>query len=136
MGRRGTAALNSAVTFNPWRQLRRRATDDVLVPRLRWCDSFFCRLRGLTGRCALAPGEGLVLVEAADSRLATAIHMFFVNFSIAVIWVDTAGRVVDTRLARPWRPLYVPRARARYVVEAEPELLERVKIGDEVEFAQ
>lgn len=115
-------------------QLRRRATGEVLLARLRWCSSFLCRLRGLTWRGGLAPGEGLILVEAADSRLATAIHMFFVFFPIVAIWLDRDGRVVDTRLARPWRPLYVPRAPARYVVEAAPALLEKITVGEELEF--
>jgi uncharacterized membrane protein (UPF0127 family) len=75
-----------------------------------------------------------VLVEAAEGRLATAIHMLFVSFPIAVIWLDNTGRVVDTRLGRPWRPLYLPRARSRYVVEAAPALLERVSLGEALDF--
>lgn len=115
-------------------QLRRRSTGEILLARLRWCSSFRCRLRGLTLRASLAPGEGLVLVEAAEARLAAAIHMLFVSFPIAVLWLDSTGRLVDTRLARPWRPLYVPRAPARYVVEAGPALLERVSLGEELDF--
>ncbi|MBI3360458.1 MAG: DUF192 domain-containing protein [Chloroflexi bacterium] len=116
-------------------QLRRRATGEVILARMRWCSSFLCRLRGLTWRAGLAPDEGLVLVEAKDSQLDAAIHMFFVFFPIAAIWLDSNGRVVDTRLARPWRPLYVARAPARYVVEAAPALLEKISVGEELDFA-
>ncbi len=77
----------------------------------------------------------LVLVEGAESRAATSIHMFFVPFPISVIWINTAGRVVDKALALPWRPFYAPRAPARYTLEAEPALLERVAIDDELDFA-
>ncbi len=101
-----------------------------------WCSSFFCRLRGLMFRRRLAPGEALLLVEAADHRAAAAIHMFFVPFSIAVIWINAAGRVVDKVEAKPWRPFYAPRAPARYTLEAEPEVLNRVSIGDEVVFEE
>jgi hypothetical protein len=106
-----------------------------LVAGARWCETFLSRLRGLMFRRALAPGEALVLVEGVESRAATAIHMFFVPFPITVIWVNTAGRVVDKVLALPWRPFYGPRAPARYTLEAEPALLERIAIDDELDFA-
>jgi uncharacterized membrane protein (UPF0127 family) len=115
-------------------QLRKRATGEILLARLRWCTSFGCRLRGLTWRRGLAPGEGLVLVEGRESRLDSSIHMLFVFFPLAVLWLDNAGRVVDTQLARPWRPVYLPREPARYIVEAAPALLDLVSIGDELEF--
>ena len=115
-------------------QLRKRATGEILLARLRWCTSFGCRLRGLTLRRGLAPGEGLVLVERRESRLDSSIHMLFVFFPLAVLWLDNAGRVVDTQLARPWRPAVLPREPARYIVEAAPALLELVSIGDELEF--
>jgi len=115
-------------------QLRRRLTGEILLARLRWCSSFGCRLRGLWLRPIPDRGEGLVLVEPAESRLATAIHMLFVPFPISVVWLDSGGRVVDTRLALPWRPMYLPRAPARYAVEAAPTLLERVSLGEELAF--
>jgi len=101
---------------------------------VRWCTSYWSRLRGLMFRSGLNEGEALVLVEAADSRTTTSIHMFFVPFAIAAIWIDSRGRVVDKALAEPWRPFYAPRAPARYVLEAAPEFLEKVAIGDEVGF--
>ena len=115
-------------------QLRRRRTGEIILARLRWCSSFWCRLRGLTWRSGLAPGQGLALVEAAESRVGTAVHMLFMFFPIAVVWLDSGGRVVDTRLARPWRPIYVPRAPARYIVGAAPALLGLVAVGDELDF--
>lgn len=110
-------------------QLRRR--DGSLVPlQARRCATFFCRLRGLTFRRSLAPDEGLLFVEAAESRWGTAIHMFFVFFPIGVLWLATDGTVVDAVLARPFRPFYAPRAPARYYLEGPPALLEWVQIGE------
>lgn len=116
-------------------QLRKRSTGEVLLARLRWCSSFQCRLRGLTLRRPLAAGEGLALDERAEGRLGASIHMLFVTFPIAAVWLDRGGRVVDTRLALPWRPAYVPRAPARYIVEAAPALLDHIALGDELDFA-
>jgi len=79
-------------------------------------------------------GDALILAEASDGTTSTSIHMMFVFFPIAAIWIDSAGQVVDCRLAKPFRPVYVPRAPARYVLEGPPELLELLKPGDQVRF--
>ena len=50
-------------------------------------------------RSSLANDEGLLLVEARDSRLDTAIHMLFVPMDLAVIWINSKYSVVDTVLA-------------------------------------
>jgi len=105
-----------------------------LLGHVRMCTSFHCHLRGLTFRRTLDDDEGLLLVGRRENRADTAIHMFFVFFSIAAIWLDRNGRVVDARLARPFRPLYVPRAPARDVLEGPPALLQRVQVGDQLQF--
>jgi uncharacterized membrane protein (UPF0127 family) len=107
-----------------------------LLGRVRRCASFLCRLRGLTFRRALDDDEGLLLAGNRESRADAAIHMFFVFFSIAAMWLDSNGRVVDVQLARPFRPLYVPRAPARDVLEGPPAMLERVQIGDRLRFGE
>ena len=105
-----------------------------LLGHVRRCASFLCRLRGLTFRRTLGKDEGLLLVGHRASRADTAIHMFFVFFPIAAIWLDGDGRVVDAQLARPFRPLYVPRAPATDVLEGLPALLDSVQIGDQLRF--
>ena len=107
-----------------------------LLKRVRRCASFLCRLRGLTFRRSLDDNEGLLLVGKRASRADTAIHMFFVFFPIAAIWLDPNGQVVDAKLARPFRPLYVPRSPARDVLEGSPKLLEHVQIGDTLRFGK
>jgi len=107
-----------------------------VLERVRRCTSFLCRLRGLTFRRALGGDEGLLLVGRRESRADTAIHMFFVFFPIAAVWLDQSGQVVDAQLARPFRPLYVPRAPARDVLEGPLSLLERVQIGDQLRFGE
>jgi uncharacterized membrane protein (UPF0127 family) len=82
----------------------------------------------------LSDDEGLLFVTRREGRSHTAIHMLFMRFAIGVVWVDAALRVVDTALAKPWRPAYAPRAPAQYYIEANPAILERVKIGDRLRF--
>lgn len=102
--------------------------------RARWCDSFTSRLRGFTFRKNIAPSEGLILVEARESRVDTAIHMLFVWTDLAVFWLDNDLRVVDKTLARAWRPFYAPRQPARYTLETAPARLEDFQIGDQLKL--
>lgn len=112
----------------------RRETGEALVEKARWCDRPLCRLVGLQFRRRLKPGEALVLAKRKDSVAESSIHMFFVFFPLAVVWVNGAGEVTGAQLARPWRPYYASPRPARYVLEAEPELLGRVAPGDLVDF--
>ncbi len=102
----------------------------VLPLAVRRCDTFACRLRGLTFRRRLGNDEGLLFVEPAESRVGTAIHMFFVFFPIGVVWLDSEGVVVDSVIARPFRPYYAPRAAAKYFIEGPPALVTWVQPGE------
>lgn len=102
--------------------------------QVSYCDTFFTQLRGLTFRSGIAPQEGLLLVGKRDSRLDSSIHMLFVPFDLAVIWINTGMQVVDKVLAKPWRPAYFSRQPAKYVLEIHPERWVDFEIGDGVEF--
>jgi uncharacterized protein len=111
-----------------------RRTGELLVPAARWCSSRASRLRGLQYRRRLEPGEALILVKQRDSIINSSIHMLWVFFPIAAVWINSTGRVTSARLAKPWHPYYASSEPARYVLEAAPELLERIKVGDELDF--
>jgi hypothetical protein len=117
-----------------WRILRNVNTGEVVLARVRLADSFWSRFRGLQFVTNLPADEGLLFITGSESRTNTSIHMFFMFFPIAVVWLDSSGKVVDTCYAKPWRPAYAPRSPAQYFVEANPGLLERVKIGDSLRF--
>jgi uncharacterized membrane protein (UPF0127 family) len=102
--------------------------------RIKYCDTFLTQLRGLTFRARLARDEGLILVGKRDSRLDSSIHMLFVSFDLAVIWINSAMQVVDKVLAKSWRPAYFSKQPAKYVLEIHPERWGDFEIGDGVEF--
>jgi uncharacterized membrane protein (UPF0127 family) len=112
------------------------ANGDVLLRRARWVESFWDHFVGLQFAAPLPTDEGLLFVSQYEGQSHTAIHMFFVSFDIAVIWLDKDGVVVDQCLARSWRPFYAPSAPAQYFIEAHPSLLERVKVGERLRFDQ
>ena len=120
--------------MNRWRVLRNADTGEVVLNRARWCASFWCHFRGLMLTAPPPQGEGLLFVTRREGRSHTTIHMFFMLYNIAVVWLDASGKVVDKSLAKPWRPAYAPRAPAQYYIEATPDLLNRVAIGDKLRF--
>ena len=104
-----------------------RETGAVLFEAARWCESRAARLRGLQYRLRLEPNESLILVKPRDSVFNSSIHMLFVFFPIAAVWINSQGRVTSAQLAKPWRPFYASPEPARYVLEAAPDLLARVR---------
>ena len=62
--------------------------------------------------------------------------MLFMNFAIATVWLDSDWRVVDKVHAKPWRLMYAPSQPARFTLEAAPDVLEMVSIGDELVFEE
>ena len=75
-----------------------RRTGGLLGDRIVRADTFFARARGLLGRPALSPGEGLWIDPCSS------IHMFGMRFAIDVLFLD-ADRRVTRAIAdlRPWR---------------------------------
>src|SRR5687767_11397188 len=105
-------------------RLVNKNTGEELLSNVHWCSSFLCRMRGLMFRSRLHSGEGLLMVEPIPSRAGASIHMMFMNFAIATIWLDSEFVVVDTVLAKPWRLAYAPAKAAKYTLEADPALLQ------------
>ena len=98
------------------------------------CDTFWLKFRGLMFQKVLDEYSGILLVEKTDNIVNTSIHMLFMNFDIAAIWIDSQNTIVDMKIARRWRPVYKPIAPAKYVLEAHPNRISDFKIGDTIEI--
>ncbi len=111
-------------------------TGKTLATRVVRCDTFWRRGRGLMFRSPVGQEEVYLFFEGRESVTRASIHMFFVFFAIAVIWLDRDKRVVDKALARPFRPYYAPSHPAMYYVEGHPSLLSNVSVGDQLDFSE
>jgi len=103
-------------------------------PRVKYCESFLCRLRGLTFRTPVTRDEGLLLVFGRDSRMDSSIHMLGVGFDLAVFWINSDLRLVDKIVAGAWKPAFFPKEPARYVLEVHASRINDLQVGDMVEF--
>ncbi|MAU11186.1 MAG: hypothetical protein CL607_15305 [Anaerolineaceae bacterium] len=120
--------------MSEYRRIVNVTHNSVVLERAKWCISFWCRFRGLQFVTRLPENQGLLFVSDHDSKSDTTIHMLFMFMSIGVIWVNAEGIVVDKKLAKPWRLAYVPAKPAKYFIEANTSILERVSIGDKLTF--
>ena len=114
--------------------IRNVTTGEEVASRLKWCTTPFTRGLGLMFHPPLGQDEAYVFVERWESRSLTTISMLFVFFPIAVIWLDARKKVVDKVLANPFHPYYAPRQPAQYYLECHPRALEKVHVGDHLDF--
>lgn len=98
------------------------------------CDTFWTKFKGLMFASRLDPNGGLLFSDNGESRIDSSIHMLFMKFDIAVVWIDHEFRVVDVRLAKRWRLAYIPIAPAQFTLEAHPDQLKNFQIGDVLSF--
>lgn len=110
------------------------AEGQIESPRVKYCASFLCRLRGLTFRPSLTRDEGLLLVFGRNSRIDSSIHMLGVRFDLAVFWINSGMIVVDKILASAGKSAFFSKEPARYVLEVHASRLNDFQIGQRVIF--
>jgi uncharacterized membrane protein (UPF0127 family) len=73
-------------------------TGQVIVSNLKVTNTFFTRLKGLLGTKELREGDGLLI------KPCNGIHMFWMKYSIDVVFLDKEYRVVHLiKGIKPWR---------------------------------
>lgn len=94
--------------------------------------AFFSRTKGLLGRGAFGPGDGLIL------KSCQAIHMFFMRFAIDVVFANKKNRVVG--LVRGIKPFYLSPFfwRADFAVELPAGTIDasKTQVGDLLEIKE
>lgn len=101
-----------------------------------YCNSFWSKFRGYMFKPEIAINEGIILAENHESIVNTSIHMLFMRFDLAVIWLDGDLRVVDKTKAYKWRLFYAPQNKAQYVIEAHLSRFDDFQTNDQVKFEE
>lgn len=101
----------------------------IVATQLKHATGWWSRFRGLMLRSRLEPGEALAIEPCAS------IHMFFMRFSIDVIFYDRQRRVTKVRSnVRPWIGLAFGGPGSRGVVELAAGAASGVQAGDQLFF--
>lgn len=103
---------------------------------LKVCDTFFSKFRGLMLTKELPQDGGIMIVEKAESKVNTSIHMMFMNYDITVLWLNKEMVVVDKVLAKKWALFYGPKMPAQYILEIHASRFDDFEVGDKLEVVQ
>lgn len=103
---------------------------NIVCQEVETAFTFFARLKGVMFREKLYTDRGLLLAPC------NSVHMFFMRFSIDVVFIDRQYKVVGIELAlKPWRVSRQYRT-ARYALELPAGRAKDagVAVGDVLEF--
>ena len=93
----------------------------MLADRVEVADTSFKRLKGLLGRRALEPGQGLIITPC------NSIHTFFMRFPIDVVFLDKDYKVVAMAHSLPPARLFGSLLKAKQVIELPTGILKNTK---------
>lgn len=105
-----------------------------LVKRVRFADSFLAKARGLMFERKERFNYALVFPFGGEVRLGASIHMLFVFFPIAAVYLDSKKVVVDIAFLKPFAVNYTPKKPAAFLVEMPVENAGEIRIGDRLSF--
>ena len=103
---------------------------NIPLLRIENCDNFITKFKGLMFKKLLLKDEGIMLSATRESVVDSSIHMFFMNFDIAVIWLDSNLHIVDRIVAKKWHPYYLPKKPAKYTLEIHPDRFNDFVVGE------
>lgn len=105
-----------------------KPTNQILVSKLRYADTYFTRLRGLIGSPPLGLQEGILITPCKQ------IHTHFMSYPIDVVFLDKHYTVINKIEAmQPWKvSSYV--AVARYVLELPANTALAIAPADQLQF--
>lgn len=122
-------ALDSSPVVPGRLQVRNLTSGTVLGTEVELAGSSRTRTKGLLGRRTLVPGEGLWIVPCE------AVHTFFMQFAIDLVYLDRKNRVRKVRSAvRPWRISGCFVAHSVLELPAGTAAAARTKKWDQIEF--
>ncbi len=95
-------------------------------------ESFFHRLRGLMFKNKISNHQAGLFINQYENKIDSAIHMLFMNFDIAVFWIDQLNVIVDKRIAKKWGLVYYPKDKAQKILETHTDIYEKLQIGEKI----
>ena len=114
--------------------LYNRTRKAEIIKRVRFADSLFARAKGLMFEREKNFDYALVFPFKGETRARASIHMLFVFFPIAAVYLDSRKSVVDIAVLKPFKLNYTPKRKAKYLVELPAGKAKKISIGDRLGF--
>lgn len=95
-------------------------------------ENFISRLKGLMFKKNIAVNQAGLFINKNENIVDSAIHMLFMNFDIAVFWLDKKNTIVDKRIAKKWGLIYYPDVKSQKILETHTEIFDKLNIGEEI----
>ncbi|MCX6801675.1 MAG: DUF192 domain-containing protein [Candidatus Diapherotrites archaeon] len=114
--------------------LRNKTRKLAIAKKVRFADSFFLKFKGLMFEKKERFDYALVFPFGEETRLGASIHMLFVFFPMAAVYLDSGKKVVDIAILKPFILNYTPKKPAKYLIELPEEKAKLVSVGDRLEF--
>ena len=80
-------------------------------------ENFLSRLKGLMFKKNISLNQAGLFINKSENKVDSAIHMLFMNFDIAVFWLDKTNTIVDKRIAKKWGLIYYPVVKSQKILE-------------------
>lgn len=115
--------------------LKNKTKKTIVAKKTRVCRDVLSKGLGLMFTPRKAVLDRALIFEFVRKQRVE-LHMIFVFYPIDVIFLDDKKKVVETATLKPFCPSYVPKKRARYVIECEQGAIKRskTKTGDVLKF--
>ncbi len=101
----------------------------IISGKCKLLNTFFSKLNGLMFS-KLRFGDAVLLESRREGISNTAIHMFFVFYSLDIVWLNSALEVVDIKKVYPFTPYVAPKKPAKYVLEIKD--AGDLEVGDKI----
>jgi len=85
---------------------------------------------------SIPENDGLLLENNNKSRIDSAIHMIFMNFNLAVIWINEQYQVNQVKPAVIGALRVMPEEPAKYTLETHPANKRTFSKGDKLYFEE
>ena len=105
-----------------------KTKNKLITDEIIHCSSFISKATGL-----MFSSKKNLLFEF-NSEQKEPLHMFFVFYSINVLFLDKDKNIVEIKKKLSPFTMYFPKAKAKYVIELSKDYLDYYAVGDQLEF--
>ncbi|MCX8131346.1 MAG: DUF192 domain-containing protein [Clostridia bacterium] len=112
--------------------VKNTASNTIISVNCKTANTFISRFAGLMGKASLPEGEGLLIMPC------NSIHMFFMKFSLDIVFIDKDNIVIHLiKGIKPWRVSKIVK-RAYCALELPCGTISRteMKVGDRLTFSK